>query len=157
MANPILNPKNYAKITGLALAATALLGIVLSAMGADGMYGLFCSEPSATTCEGAASEKSFLGFDWPHNILHVVLATIALLVGFASFGAAYARLYAQVFGAIYALLGVVGFFVTDLAIIHLEVGESLVHLAVGGYGLLAGFLGTMAAAPTPAATAPARR
>jgi len=156
MANPLLNPKNYAKITGLALAATAVLGIALSSMGTNGEYGLFCNSPSATTCEGDASHKSFLGFDWTHNIVHVVLASIALLVGFAGFGVNYARPYAQVFGAIYTALGITGFIVSDLGILHLEVGENLVHLAVGGYGLLAGFLGTMTPTPSPA-VAPARR
>jgi uncharacterized protein DUF4383 len=158
MANAILNPKNYAKITGLALAATAVLGIALSAMGKGGMYGLFCSEPTATTCDGDAADQSFLGFDWAHNILHVVLAGIALVVGFTGYGNMRARLYAQIFGPVYTLLGVVGFFVADLGILHLEVGENLVHLAVGGYGLLAGFLGTMAPTTTPTtATTPMRR
>src|SRR5687767_6890079 len=111
MAHAILNPRNYAKITGVALLLVAVLGIVFSAMGTDGKYGLFCSTPTATTCEGTASDTSFLAFDWTHNILHVVLAAIALTVGFVSLGASYARQYAMTFGAVYFVLGVMGFIV----------------------------------------------
>lgn len=154
MANPITNPKAYAQITGIALAAVALLGIVLSLMGTDGMYGLFCNEPTATTCTGEASEKSFLGFDWTHNIVHVVLAAIALYVGFAAPGN-YVATYAKVFGPVYFLLGIVGFVAADLTILHLEIGENLVHLVIGLWGIVAGYMG--APGPTPTATTPTRR
>ena len=155
MANPIMNAKTYAQITGIALAATAVLGIILSAMGEGGMYGLFCSEPTATTCEGTASENSFLGFDWTHNILHVVLAAVALMVGYS----AYSRMavtYAKVFGIVYALLGVLGFFMTSLGPLHLELGENLIHLVIGAWGIVAGFFGTTAAPASPMTT-PMRR
>lgn len=157
MANPMTNAKTYAQITGIALAAVAVLGIVLSAMGTDGMYGLFCNEPSATTCEGTAAEKSFLGFDWTHNILHVVLAAIALYVGFAA-TPSLASTYAKVFGIVYLGLGVVGFIQPNLAILHLELGENLVHVLIGAWGVVAGFMGTTGPTPTPTTTnAPTRR
>ncbi len=152
MAAAILTPKNYARITGIALAATAVLGIVLSTMGTDGKYGLFCNEPSETTCKGDAAEKSFLGFDWTHNIVHVVLAVIALAVGFATVPGNYVRLYAIVFGLVYTALGAVGFGVADLGILHLELGENLVHLVIGLYGIVAYFMGTTTATTTTAAT-----
>lgn len=156
MANPITNAKTYAQITGIALAAVAVLGIVLSLMGTDGMYGLFCSEPSATTCKGEAAETSFLGFDWTHNIVHVVLAAIALYVGFAA-PANYVGTYAKVFGIVYLALGVAGFFVADLGILHLELGENLVHLVIGLWGVVAGFMGTTTPTTGGPATTPTRR
>lgn len=150
MANALMEPKTYAKITGLALAAVALLGIVLSAMGDGGRFGLFCSG-GAMTCDGEAAEGSFLGFDWGHNIVHVVLAAVALGVGFAA-SAPIASLYAKVFGIVYAALGVAGFFVKDLGLLHLELGENLVHLLIGGWGIVVGFMGAPAnMAPAPAA------
>lgn len=163
MANPLMNATLYARITGIALLAIAILGMVFSAMGdGSGRYGLFCE--NATTCEGAASNNSFLAFDWTHNIVHVVLAGIALYVGFAATGNI-ATLYAKVFGIVYAGLGVTGFFATDLGILHLELGENLVHLLVGAWGIVAGFFGattgtstgtTTNAAPRPT-TPPAKK
>ncbi|MBI2077198.1 MAG: DUF4383 domain-containing protein [Euryarchaeota archaeon] len=162
MNTPILNPKNYAKITGIAIAAVALLGIVLSLMGTSGNYGLFCDGAVTCTTETGA-QGSFLGFDWTHNIVHVVLAAVALYVGFMATGNL-VPLYAKVFGIVYAALGVFGFIVADLGILHLELGENLVHLVIGVWGVCAGFLyttttgtPTMAATPTTASKPPARK
>jgi hypothetical protein len=138
MGNPILDTRLYAKITGIALAAVALLGIVLNAIDAN---------PSNML--GA----DFLAFDWTHNILHVVLAAAALYVGFAA-PANLCGLYAKVFGIVYALLGVTGFFWTGISttVLHLELGENLVHLVIGAWGVTAGFFGTTAGAPAPGTT-----
>lgn len=139
MANPIMNATWYARITGIALLTIALLGIVLSSIGENGEYGLFC-DGGKMTCEGASAADSFLAFDWTHNIVHVLLAAAALYVGFAA-TANVATLYAKVFGVVYAALGVTGFFAADLAIMHLELGENLVHLLIGAWGIVAGFFG----------------
>lgn len=153
MANPIGNAKTYAKITGIALAAVALLGIVLTLVG-GGNYGLInCGDnPTTTTNEKgnltctneAAASESFLAFDWTHNILHVVLAAVALYVGFGNVSAAMTTMYAKVFGIVYAGLGVAGFFWTGFStsVLHLEMGENLVHLVIGLWGVYAGFFGT---------------
>lgn len=152
MANPLLNTKMYAKITGYAIGAVALLGIVLSLMGTGGNYGLFCDGAVTCTTETEA-QGSFLGFDWTHNIVHVLLAGIALYVGFMA-PANITTLYAKVFGIVYALLGVVGFFAADLVLLHLELGENLVHLVVGGWGIACGFFGTTSpTTPTPTSNA----
>lgn len=149
MANPILNPKLHAQVVGIALAAVAVLGIILSLIGAGGHFGFFCDD--AIACDGAeAAEGSFLGFDWGHNLVHVLLAAIALVVGYTAYSRM-ARTYAQVFGIVYAALGVFGFVFADLFILHLELGENLLHLLIGAWGIAAGFFGTTATGTTTGA------
>jgi hypothetical protein len=126
-----LNPTLYARVTGFALAAVALLGIVLQ-LATNGKF-----------IEG------FLVFDWTHDLLHVALAGLALAAGFAA-GGAYARNYARVFGIVYTGLAVAGFVsgnVVGFLGIHLELGENLVHAAIGVWGLAAGFTPEPRAAP----------
>ena len=119
--NPILDPAVYWRLSAFALTAVALLGIVLGAMGQADLLG-----------------AGFLAFDWSHTILHVVLAGAAFLFGFGNLPAKLVRTFAIVFGFVYGALGVLGFFVADLGVIHLELGENLVHLLLGAWGLLAG-------------------
>lgn len=146
MANPILNPKLHAQVVGIALAVLAVLGIILSLVGDGGQFGFFCQD--GVTCQGEAVEKSFLGFDWGHNLVHVLLAAIALTVGFTTYSSM-ARTYAQVFGIVYLALGVLGLFVGDLFVLHLELGENLLHMLIGAWGIAAGFFGpTAAGTPT---------
>lgn len=117
----VLDPVVYWRASAFALTAVALLGIVLNATGNGSLLG-----------------DSFLAFDWPHNVLHVVLAGAAFLFGFAALPARVVRTFALVFGVVYAGLGVLGFLVADLGPIHLELGENLVHLLLGAWGLAAG-------------------
>jgi hypothetical protein len=135
--NPVMDSKMYCRVTGIALAATALLGIVLE-----------------LTTNGAFL-NNFLAFDWPHDILHVVLALGALGAGFAA-GGAYSRMYARIFGIVYTGLAVAGFVsagVVSFVGIHLELGENLIHLVIGAWGILAGFFGST----TPGTTTGPRR
>src|SRR5687767_13788222 len=120
--NPIVDPAVYWRSSAFALTAVALLGIVLTAMDQADLLG-----------------SGFLAFDWSHNILHVVLAGAAFLFGFGNLPAHLARTFAIVFGFVYGGLGVLGFFIADLGVIHLESGENLVHLLLGAWGLVAGF------------------
>lgn len=73
-------------------------------------------------------------FDTTHNIVHLVLGVLGIAAGQ---NANWSRLYAQVFGVIYLLLGVVGFFLADFLGLHLEVTENLVHIILGAWGLYA--------------------
>lgn len=118
--------KTYAQLTGVVVGAVALLGIVLNAT-------------SNATLLGA----DFLAFDWTHNIVHVALAAIGLYVGFGGASASMQKNYAIVFGAVYAILGIVGFVgVTTIAGIGLEIGENIVHLVIGALGVYAGTMGS---------------
>src|SRR5688500_17682554 len=141
MSNPVLNTRMYAKITGIAVAAVALLGIILNAINNPDLLG-----------------ADFLAFDWTHNILHVVLAAVRLYLGFAGTDAL-CTLYARVFGVVYLLLGITGFFWTGLSatVLHLELGENLVHILIGAWGCAAGFLGAKTTTPTTPTPTPMRK
>src|SRR5262245_17526547 len=92
-----------------------------------------------------------------HNIVHLVTAAIALYLGFAGSDSA-ARLFCQVFGAIYLLLGILGFIAPGVvgSIIQSHAAgetvtltvDSIVHVLVGAVFLIVGFL----RAPQTAAT-----
>ena len=122
--NPVMDPVVYWRVSAFALAAVALLGIVLSTTGNADILG-----------------KGFLAFDWSHTILHVILAAAAFLFGFAALPARMVKAFALVFGVVYAGLGVLGFVTVELGPMHLEVGENVIHLALGAWGLLAGIAG----------------
>ena len=119
--NMLTDARNYWRVSGIALAAVAVLGIVLNAV-------------DQATLLGA----DFLAFDWTHNIVHVVLAGIALTMGFTTVAQASSKMIALVIGVVYGLLGVVGFFMADIGPIHLELGENIVHLVLGAWGIVAG-------------------
>lgn len=118
--NPVLNPRIYWRVSAFALSAVALLGIIMSAAN----NGQFIS--------------GFLEFDWGHNIVHVVLAAIAFTFGFAPVSGQLSKVFAILFGAVYLGLGVLGFIVTDLGFLMLELGENLVHILLGAWALLSG-------------------
>lgn len=118
----ILRTQTYWRISAFALSAVALLGIVMS------------------LATGGKFIPGFLTFDWGHNIVHIVLAGAAFVFGFAPVSAKLSRLFAIVFGFVYMGLGLVGFFIQDLALLHLELGENLVHIVLGVWALAAGFL-----------------
>ncbi|PWK13901.1 DUF4383 domain-containing protein [Tumebacillus permanentifrigoris] len=75
-------------------------------------------------------------FDSTHNIIHLVLGLVGIAAGQSDNAA---KWFAKVFGVIYLLLGIVGFFFPMLAGLHLEVTENLVHLVVGAWGVYVGF------------------
>src|SRR5262249_55192686 len=91
-----------------------------------------------------------------HNIVHLVTAAIALYFGFASSEGA-ARTFCQVFGAIYAILGILGFIAPKVIATVIQahadstnlMSDNIVHILLGVVFLVAGFL----RAPQPAATA----
>lgn len=117
-----LSAKAYWKITGPVLALVALLGIGLALAGVPRLL------------------PGFLEFDAVHNVLHVALAALALTLGYGAASAALAKTAAKVVGVVYLALGVVGFFLANVfGLLHLEIGENLIHLALGAWGVAAGF------------------
>lgn len=125
--NFLANPVAYFRISGIALAAVAVLGIIMSAVNKGGFI------------------DGFLEFDWTHNIVHILLAAIGILLGFGNIASSVVKTFAIVLGAVYVVLGVVGFISVDAFILgglgfHLELGENLVHLIIGAYGLTAGLM-----------------
>jgi Domain of unknown function (DUF4383) len=92
-----------------------------------------------------------------HNIVHLLTAAIALYFGFYGSDAT-ARAFCQIFGAIYLILGIVGFVAPDVVAnviqSHTATGgenltlDNIVHLLLGAVFLIVGLLRE----PKPAAT-----
>ena len=112
--------KLYCQITGIILLIVGVLGIV------------------------GYEIKGFLSISEPAEIgLHLILGALSTLAGFN--GGEYSRIalwYARVFGLVYLALGIAGFAVTGGNLflgIHLDLGCNIVHLALGVWGIYAGF------------------
>lgn len=131
--NP-LTPGGYFRVTSIVLALVGILGIVLAAIGQSRLLAFGSSGPG------------FLTLTWTHSIVHLVLAAVAALLGFSNVAPGVAKTLAIVIGAVYAGLGILGFFLANplgagnLAL-QLGLGGNLVHLLLGGLGLVAGFRG----------------
>jgi len=84
----------------------------------------------------------------PHNLVHLVSGAIALYFGFAGSGSA-ARAFCLIFGAVYLLLGVVGWFMGVGADHMFNVGsllmlgkmDHIIHILLGVIFLIGGALG----------------
>jgi hypothetical protein len=73
-------------------------------------------------------------FDTTQNVIHLVLGILGIAAGQSE---KWAKAYAQVFGVIYLVIGITGFFFPELLGMHLEVTENLIHLILGAWGLYA--------------------
>ena len=133
--------KQYARIFGVIILAIGILGFVpgisTGYAGSGLLLGVFAINPM-------------------HNVIHILTGLVALFAGFYA-GAAYARLYALVFGVVYALITVVGFtqllFVNGdlLGFVQINTADNFLHLAIA---VLA--LGVYALSiPAPRTAAPA--
>ncbi|MDX6612722.1 MAG: hypothetical protein QOD75_1908 [Blastocatellia bacterium] len=82
-----------------------------------------------------------------HNAVHILTGVIALYFGFAQTMSA-ARAFDLVFGAVYLLLGVCGYFLGDAGNMHmLHIGplmlgnmDHMIHVAVGALFLIGGLM-----------------
>lgn len=75
-------------------------------------------------------------FDTTQNIIYLVLGLLGIAAGQSKKAA---KLFAQVFGPVYLIIGIVGFFVPTMGSISLDVTENLLHLLLGIWGLIAAF------------------
>jgi hypothetical protein len=94
-------------------------------------------------------QPHFLGFHFTtiHNLIHLATAAVALYLGFAG-TLTNARTFCLVFGAVYALLGVLGFVAPGLVATLLGhpgpvtsgdlTPDNLFHIVAGGAFLVAG-------------------
>jgi len=84
-----------------------------------------------------------------HNIIHLISAALALYFGFAASPSA-ARTFSLIFGAIYLLLGALGFITPEPVIALLQAHETpgglyslaadnIIHMLLGAIFLIAGF------------------
>jgi hypothetical protein len=98
-------------------------------------------------------QPHFLGFHLTtiHNVIHLATAAVALFLGFAGTLTA-ARTFCLTFGAVYALLGVLGFVAPGLVATVLGhpgpvsggelTPDNLFHIVAGGAFLLSGMKGS---------------
>lgn len=83
-----------------------------------------------------------LTFPPAHNVFHLLSGVIALFAGFRK-GLRGTQLFGLIFGAIYTLLAIAGFFgLRDLGPLRLDLNLhfNIIHLGIGLLSLLAGFL-----------------
>ncbi len=130
----ILNPVIYFRVSGVTLAAVAVLGSIMTIV--DG----------GTVSRSLGFGDTFLNFTWAHNIVHFVLAAAAFLFGFASLPGKTVKLFALIFGVVYLALGVAGFFVwgnpaaSDYTFLALTPALNVVHILLGGYAIVGGVM-----------------
>jgi uncharacterized membrane protein len=76
-----------------------------------------------------------------HNVVHLLSGAVALYTGLTS--TAYSRLYFRVFGVVYALVTVLGFYVGNgmlLGLISNNMADVWLHAAIAAVALWLGFM-----------------
>ena len=92
---------------------------------------------------GITNDQMLLGIfhvNAAHNVVHLVSGAVALWAGMTS--TAYARTYFRVFGIIYALVAVLGFFVGNgllLGLISNNMADTWLHVVSAVVALYLGF------------------
>ena len=122
--------KTFAMVLGVVLLLVGVLGYVLNPTGGH-LLGIFA-------------------VDGIHNAIHVVSG----IGGIAAAMMGWARLYCQAFGLIYLLVGILGFVATDsngmlLGLMHNNMADNLLHVAIGGASAFVGFAGAQSPIPNP--------
>ncbi len=73
-----------------------------------------------------------------HNYVHIISGVIALL---AAASARYARLYFQIFGIIFAIVTIAGFWrAGDLYVMHMNMADNILCLVIAVIALYLGFV-----------------
>lgn len=126
-SNVIADARLYWRLTAPVVGLVAALGFLLNILGLGGLLG------------------GFLSFDYAHNAVHLLIALTGFYLGFGGVEYGVAKGAAKVFGVVYLGLAAVGFLsasvfgIGDLLGLHLEIGENLIHLVLGGWAAYAGF------------------
>ena len=117
--------KTFALVLGVVMLLVGILGYVLNPTGGL-LLGVFAVDP-------------------PHNAIHLVTGIAALAAAFMG----WARVFCQVFGVVYLLVGVLGLVATDssgmiLGMMHNNMADNILHLFIGGAAAYFGFVGERA-------------
>ncbi len=117
--------KLYAQVLGAVLLVVGILGFVAPLAPAGNLLGVFAVDPL-------------------HNVIHILSGVVGLAA--ATAGARYARAYVGVFGAVYALVTVVGFIqgTTVLGLISVNLADNVLHLLIAAASLAVFFLAASA-------------
>ncbi len=104
--------KPFAQVLGAVLLLVGILGFVPALAPGGKLLGIFA-------------------VDAIHNVIHLLSGVVGLIAGSAAAGR-YARAYAGIFGAVYALVTVVGFVqgTTVLGLISVNLADNLLHTAI---------------------------
>ena len=127
-----MSPKRIAVIFGVIFVIVGALGWVPALNPGGKLLGLF-------------------DVNMAHNLVHLATGIISIIVGVTSDKAS--KTFFQVFGVIYALVAVLGFFMGDqplLGIVSNNAADSALHVVIAVVALYLGF--AMKAEAPPAAT-----
>jgi hypothetical protein len=126
--------KTVALLFGVVFLLVGILGFVPAATPNQMLLGIFHVNPA-------------------HNVVHLLSGVLALWAGLSSSN--YARLYFRIFGVVYALVAVLGFFAGNgmvLGVISNNMADTALHVVIALVALGLGFLvKEPTAAPKPTA------
>jgi len=113
---------------GTLRSVTLLLGIVFLVLGIGAYVPLLAKDGMVF---------GFFAVDTMHNIIHLVVGAIGV---YACTREDYAKLFYRVFGVIFAVIAILGFWKgADLYMIHPNSADNFFHLIVGIVGLYYGY------------------
>jgi len=117
----------YATVLGAVLTLVGILGFIPALAPNGNLLGIFAIDPV-------------------HNIVHLLSGIVGLAVAYVANGA-YSRWYAGIFGAVYALVTIIGFIQgnTVLGLINVNLADNLLHTAIAAASLLVFFLASSTA------------
>jgi len=109
-----------------------IFGVVLVLVGILGFI------PGITTSDGLL--LGLFEVDATHNSVHFLTGVLALIAGFVS--AQMARWYFMLFGVVYAVVAILGFFPSSsvLGLFGVNLADNLLHVAVALVALYLGFM-----------------
>jgi len=119
-----------------------ILGIVLLLVGIVGFFPLGTPDTAAQP-QPALDLLGIFAINPLHNMIHIATGVLGIVAGFYG-GGAYARIYALVFGVVYALVTVLGFVQmnTLLGLVPINLADNFLHTAIAVTGIAAYFLTT---------------
>lgn len=126
----MMNVKQSANIFGWVVLVIGVLGFVPGITSGGSLLGIFA-------------------VDGLHNIVHIV--TGALAIWMARKGDDSARMYFKVFGVIYAVITILGFFSGSgyiLGLVSTNIADNILHLVIAALALYLGFGGKKMGAAT---------
>lgn len=113
--------KTIAIIFGIIMVAVGILGFVPQANTGDLLLGIF-------------------RVNGVHNLIHLATGAVAILCGLSTAHAS--KVFFQVFGIVYAIVAVLGFFYMDHSILGLvanNMADNLLHIVIAAASLYLGF------------------